>query len=63
VNWVYEAIESNVEDPIEKLDEHRNRTRASKKDKKNNGNGTKKNTINVKHPARLDYERIKKLLN
>lgn len=63
VNWVYEAIQKGIKDPMEKLDKHDNRVRASKPNKKNNGNGKKKTTINVSHPARLDYDRIKKLLN
>ncbi|MBD2342192.1 hypothetical protein H6G64_35325 [Calothrix sp. FACHB-156] len=62
VDWVYENIQNETQNPLELLDQHNNRSRASKKTKKNNGNGKSKNTVNINHPSRIEYERIKELL-
>lgn len=62
VDWVYEQIQNDVIDPFVILDPNRNRVRASKKGKENNGNGKTKNTIQIEHTHHFETIRIKEIL-
>lgn len=60
-NWVAEAIERGVMNPLEELDPHNHRQRSSKKNKANKNKIV--STVSVNHPSKVDYERVKKVLS